>query len=254
MVNIEGKKVILCGYNWAGCKALEQLVAMGCRVFVCTHVAPPDLPDLLAYAKTIEVPAVVENINDVRLPFEPDYLCSIYYRFIIKKPLLERVGGKAFNLHPSLLPKYRGCSSLTWAMVNGDEYAGYTYHYIDEGCDTGNIILQRPVRIEPFDTQLNLYQRVMFQAMLDFPSAMAAVIQEVTGHTQTGEVSYFRRGAPYYGVINPDWDDAFISRFIRAMKSLPYPYARLAGEEVFSIEQFHTIKKRLMGDVNANSD
>ena len=84
---------------------------------------------------------------------------------MIKQDVIDIVNGKIFNLHPALLPKYRGCSSVTWAMINGEKECGFTYHYIDKGCDTGKIILQKAIKIEDFDTQLTLYNRVMFESM-----------------------------------------------------------------------------------------
>ena len=70
-------------------------------------------------------------------------ICSIYYRYIIEEEIINCVNGKIFNLHPSLLPNYKGCSSLTWAMINGEAEVGYSYHYIDVTLDTGNVILQK---------------------------------------------------------------------------------------------------------------
>lgn len=85
------------------------------------------------------------------MPFVPDVICSIYYRYIIGNDVIETVDGRIFNLHPALLPKYRGCSSLTWAMINGEKECGYTYHYINKTCDIGDIIFQNKITIEEFE-------------------------------------------------------------------------------------------------------
>lgn len=135
-------KVILCGYHWTGCKALEILRKSNHDLYVFTHESPYNIPSLADYCKKIHIPFSLENISKAELPFMPDVICSISYRYIIKRHIIDSCKGKIFNLHPSLLPKYRGCSSLTWSMINGEKNVGYTYHYIDAGTDTGDIIIQ----------------------------------------------------------------------------------------------------------------
>ena len=152
--------VILCGYHWTGCKALQILRKMNHNVYVFTHENPYHIPSLIDYCKKAEIPYSLENISKSELPFTPDVICSIYYRYIIKKQIIESCKGKIFNLHPALLPKYRGCSSLTWAMINGEKEAGFTYHYIDVGTDTGDVIIQESLKIEEFDTQETLFLRL----------------------------------------------------------------------------------------------
>ena len=218
-------KAILCGYHWTGCKALEILLNMGYEVFVYTHEADHSVADLEGLCIKKQVPYSLEKIKKNNLPFIPDIICSIYYRYIISLDIIKLVDGKIFNLHPALLPKYRGCSSLTWAMINGEKYCGYTYHYIDENCDTGDIILQKKIRIEEFDTQLTLYNRVMFESMLDFEQAVEFVINKKSGVPQVGESSIYKRGCPREGIIDDEMTDDEAERFVRAMIYPPYPPA-----------------------------
>ena len=96
-------------------RALELLLHRGHNIQVCTHESPSYVPSLYDYAQDLGISVTIDSVNDIDLPFEPDLICSIYYRNIINKRLIDIVNGRAFNLHPSLLPKYRGCSSLTWA-------------------------------------------------------------------------------------------------------------------------------------------
>ena len=154
---------------------------------------------------------------------------------MIKKHIIEICNRKIFNLHPSLLPKYRGCSSLTWAMINGEKEVGFTYHYLDEGCDTGDIIIQKIHHIEDWDTQETLYMRIMFEAMKYFEFAFNFVSKGLVGKKQKGESSYYKRGCPYNGQINPDWDLKYKNRFIRAMIFPPYPVAKLGEKEIVSL-------------------
>jgi len=231
----------LCGYHWAGCKALELLLNQFDEVFVYTHEAAFPVPDLISLCKSLGVKYTTEKIDVSNLPFEVDLIASIYYRNIIKEDVIEKVNGKIFNLHPSLLPMYRGCSSLTWAIINGEQETGYTYHYIDKGCDTGNIILQERLKIEVWDTQQSLYQRAMFEAMKKFEEVVDAVLIGVEGIIQKGAESYYSRGCPHDGEISSDWSDKYISNYIRAMINPPLPVAKFKGNDIFSMDQFKRI-------------
>ncbi len=237
-------KIILCGYNWAGCEALRQLVEDGHRVHVFTHANPYHVPSLVEYCRKLDVPCSQQDISHSRLPFTPDIVASIYYRNIVRPWVIEAVGGRIFNLHPSLLPQYRGCSSLTWAMIDGQRWAGFTYHYIDAGCDTGNIILQQRVAIHPFDTQETLYQRVAFEALGKFRLALRSVIAGDEGVPQVGAASYNRRGCPYGGEIDPDWPEEQVERFIRAMVFPPYPVATYRGKPVHTLEEYRRLRQQ----------
>lgn len=232
-------KVILCGYNWTGCKALEILLNSGNEVFVYTHESENCIADLEGLCLKKGQDYSLDKIDAGNLPFIPDIICSIYYRYIISSEVIDAVNGRIFNLHPALLPLYRGCSSLTWAMINGDDYCGYTYHYIDYGCDTGNILVQKKIRIEDYDTQLTLYNRVMFEAMDDFSIAFEMVCRGESGVQQQGKSSYYKRGCPYEGCITTDMDDRKRERFIRAMIYPPYPAAQYNGMTIETIKQLH---------------
>ena len=110
-------RIILCGYHWTGCKALELLLAEGHEVYVYTHETENSIADLEGLCIRKNVGYTLDKISADNLPFVPDMICSVYYRWIIKPDVLQLAKGRAFNLHPALLPKYRGCSSLTWAMI-----------------------------------------------------------------------------------------------------------------------------------------
>ena len=61
------------------------------------------------------------------------------------------------NFHPAYLPNYKGVSPIFWSLVNKDRYSGVTIHYIDEGVDTGKIIVRKKINIEKEDTEDSLY-------------------------------------------------------------------------------------------------
>lgn len=239
-------KAILCGYHWAGCKALRLLLDMNYEVFVFTHKAPPYVPSLLDYCKENYIPYSIEKISKDNLPFIPDIICSIYYRYIIHEEIINHVDKKIFNLHPSLLPDYKGCSSLTWAMINNEKNVGFTYHYLTSKVDSGNILIQKEIEVEPFDLQSTLYNRVMFESIKYFKNAVKLVLEEYPGIPQTSEIGrYLQRGCPMNGEINDIWDEEKIKRFIRSMIYPPLPYAHYKGHEVKTFSEFIELKTKL---------
>ena len=237
-------KVILCGYHWTGCKALSYLLNAGHEVFVFTHKGPYHIPSLIELCEEKGVAYSTKNISKADLPFKPDIICSVFYRYIIKDWVIDSCDGKIFNLHPSLLPQYRGCSSLTWALINGEQNTGFTYHYINKEVDTGKIILQKKVAIEDFDNQGTLYNRCMFIAMESFNEALLDVINGVKGEEQVGEGSYFKRGCPHDGVIDENWKDPYTKRFIKAMIYPPYANAQFLNKEITTFKEFKELQQR----------
>lgn len=238
-------KVVLCGYNWVGCKALEVLLENNCDVFVFTHEAPYYVNDLIAYCEKRNVKYTTDKISKQALPFIPDVVSSIFYRYIISEEVIEACGGRIFNLHPSLLPKYRGCSSLTWAMIDGEKDVGYSYHYLTTQVDGGDIIIQEKMKIEDFDTQISLYFRVMFEAAKKYFEVVRMVAEGYKGEKQDlTKESYYKRGAPFDGVIDASWEERKIERYIRAMIFPPLPVAKFKDKNVYNIDDFKKLKSQ----------
>ena len=240
-MNKNNKKIILCGYNWSGCKALDLLLERNYEVFVYTHESPWHVNDLIEFCKYKKVNFSTEKIAINNLPFLPNIITSIYYRYIIDQEIINIVNKKIFNLHPSLLPEYKGCSSLTWAMINGEPYCGFTYHYIQKEVDKGNIILQVEEKIYEFDTQQSLYSRIMFKSLEHFNEALDMVIAGNPGKEQPNKGSFYKRGCPHNGELNVEWDIDKQKRFIKAMVNPPLDPAKLKGKDIFSFDDLENI-------------
>ena len=116
----------------------------------------------------------------------------------------------------------------------------WLFHYVEEGADTGDILIQEKLKIEEFDTQETLYIRAMFEAMNKFSSAFDKVVSGQRGSKQEGISSYYPRGCPHKGEINPSWDQSYKERFIRAMIYAPYPVAKLGEKDIFKIQDLET--------------
>ena len=100
-----------------------------------------------------EIVKILKDIN-------PDVICVVAYGKIIPKEILEIPKYGCVNVHPSLLPKYRGSAPIQWAILNGDKETGITTMYLDEGMDSGDIILQTETKINKDETSGELWDRL----------------------------------------------------------------------------------------------
>ena len=101
----------------------------------------------------------VEFIEEIK-KLKPDVICVVAYGKILPKELLEIPKLGCINVHGSLLPKYRGAAPIQWAVINGDKTTGITTMYMDEGMDTGDMILKEEVAIEANETTGELWQKL----------------------------------------------------------------------------------------------
>lgn len=132
---------------------------------------------------------------------QPDVILSVYYRKIFPKSLLAVPHAKCVNIHPSFLPFYRGATPTAWALVNGEQEVGVTIHYMDEGIDTGDILVQQQIPILYDETGFELYTRVMkVGADLLKDNFYKIVRQELPPQKQRGPGSYYGRRAPKYKI------------------------------------------------------
>lgn len=101
----------------------------------------------------------IEFINEMK-QLNPDVICVVAYGKILPKELLDIPKLGAINVHGSLLPKYRGAAPIQWAILNGDTQTGITTIYMDVGMDTGDIILDKVVKIDEDETTGELWERL----------------------------------------------------------------------------------------------
>ena len=98
--------------------------------------------------------------DDVIKELAPDIIVVVAYGCIIPPQLLHVAQYGCINLHVSLLPKYRGSAPIQWAVLNGDAGTGVSIMQLDEGLDTGDVLLVEPVSIDPEETSGELFDRV----------------------------------------------------------------------------------------------
>jgi phosphoribosylglycinamide formyltransferase-1 len=94
---------------------------------------------------------------------------------MIKEPLLARFGGRILNIHPSLLPKFRGLAAWKQALEAGERETGCTVHLVDSGMDTGTILARRTVPILPGDTPESLHARIQIAEHALYPAVIAEI-------------------------------------------------------------------------------
>jgi methionyl-tRNA formyltransferase len=118
--------------------------------------------------QNINSETVVKKIKNIK----PDLIITAHFQKLLKKELIDMPSIGCLNLHPSLLPMYRGMSPQHWPIINGDKKTGMTVHFIDEGIDTGKTILQREIELtdDMYVSDLQLiwvkeYQTIMRDAI-----------------------------------------------------------------------------------------
>lgn len=132
------------------------------------------------------------NFLDEIRSYNPDYIFSIYYRKIFPKELLNIPTKNCINIHPGLLPYYRGPVPTGWAIKNGENHFGITIHYMDEGIDTGDILIQKKHRIHNNETGNELYKRAMsLGAKLLIDNFRKIITNKVKARKQEGVGSYY---------------------------------------------------------------
>lgn len=158
--------------------------------------------------------------------FNVDVIASINYLFLIKEDIIGHSNLLTFNIHGSLLPKYRGRTPHVWAIINGETNAGVTAHIIDSGCDTGKIIHQIEIPIEAEDTGAVMLEKY---ANAYYP-LVKKVIKNVADNQlnlkvqNENEATYFGKRTPEDGEINWNWTKEDIHNWVRAQAN-PYPGA-----------------------------
>ena len=94
---------------------------------------------------------------------------------ILSKNFIKKFKGKIINIHPSLLPKYKGLNTHKKAIENNDEYAGCSVHFVTAKIDSGKIIMQKKVRIKKNDTIYSLSKKVLKKEHLLYPAAIKKI-------------------------------------------------------------------------------
>ncbi len=102
-------------------------------------------------------------------------ICLAGFMKILSKNFIKKFKGKILNIHPSLLPKYKGLNTHERALKNKDKYSGCTVHFVNSKLDSGKIILQKKVIIKKNDTSKTLAKRILMQEHKLYPKAILKI-------------------------------------------------------------------------------
>ena len=102
-------------------------------------------------------------------------ICLAGFMKILSKNFIKRFKGKILNIHPSLLPKYKGLNTHERALNNKEKYSGCTVHFVNSKLDSGRIILQKKVKISKNDTKASLAKKILAQEHKIYPKAILKV-------------------------------------------------------------------------------
>jgi phosphoribosylglycinamide formyltransferase-1 len=124
------------------------------------------------FKNTLSEKKVINELkkNDVHL------ICLAGFMKILSKTFIKNFKGKILNIHPSLLPKYKGLNTHERAIRNKDKYSGCTVHFVNSRLDSGEIIKQKKVRIKKLDTPKTLAKRILIQEHKLYPAAIIKAI------------------------------------------------------------------------------
>lgn len=227
-------RILFMGGHELGKKALESIVKSGRNVIgaVVTDNSNQWYKGVDEVAQKYNIPLYEQaNVNspdfiEVLKGLSPDIITVVNFEQILKQQIIEIPNKSCINTHASLLPAYRGRAPLNWAMINGEKETGVTVHYINNGIDTGNIIIQKSVKIEESD-YINdvlekikkVYSYIVVEAIELIENNMVKSIKQ-----NLSEGFYCRKRTPADGQI--DWRKPIrdIYNLIRAV-SKPYPGA-----------------------------
>ena len=230
-------KTIVFAYHDMGCAGITALLNAGFEISaIFTHADSAGENNFfgsvarLAAEQGIPVyapedanhPLWVDRIKTMA----PDYIFSFYYRNLLNDNILSSARLGAFNLHGSLLPKYRGRAPLNWALVNGEKETGVTLHRMVKRADAGDIVAQQRVAIEEQDNALTLHRKLVTCASQVLEQALPAMKRgEIAATPQDhSQATVVGRRTPEDGRIKWEQPAQTINNLVRAVTD-PWPGA-----------------------------
>ncbi|WP_353683943.1 methionyl-tRNA formyltransferase [Thermodesulfovibrio sp. 3907-1M] len=163
----------------------------------------------------------------------PEFAVVVAYGKILPKEILQIPQYGCINLHASLLPKYRGAAPIQWALIKGEKITGVTTMLIDEGLDTGPVLLQKEVPIEDEDNAQSLAHKLsIVGAELIIKTIEKMRNREIEPKPQEGEPSYAPQLKKEDGKINWNLSAREILNLIRGTYPWPCAYGFLKNERV----------------------
>ena len=121
--------------------------------------------------KNLAEKKILEELNKNRISL----ICLAGFMKILSKNFIKRFEGKILNIHPSLLPKFKGLNTHKRAIINKEKYSGCTVHYVNSNLDSGKIIIQKRVKIKKNETPKTLAKKILLQEHKLYPAAILKI-------------------------------------------------------------------------------
>ncbi len=233
---MKSARCVLFAYHEMGYACMDALLKMGAPIAaLLTHRDDPheeiwwrSCAELAAHnGIAVHTPDSADaDLAAIVRDAKPAIIYSFSYRYLIPDRVLGLAPLGAYNLHPSILPAYRGRAPVNWMLVNGEREAGVTLHLMVARADAGDIVGQRSVAIEDSDNALTLYRKLV---PLGVELINELHPQIVAGNPprrpmDIAKGSYFGRRKPEDGRIDWRWPARRIFNLVRAVTH-PYPGA-----------------------------
>jgi methionyl-tRNA formyltransferase len=230
-------RAVVFAYHDVGVRCLKVLLAHGVDVpLVVTHRDNPGetifFQSVAATAHDYRIDAIApDDPNDAETlarvaGCRPDFLFSFYFRQMLKPALLAVPARGAYNMHGSLLPRYRGRAPVNWAVLHGERETGATLHAMTPKPDDGGIVDQQAVPILPDDTAGEVFAKVTLAAEIVLDRCLPALVAGTAAPRAQDKAlaSYFGGRKPEDGRI--DWSAGAqrVHDLVRAVAP-PYPGA-----------------------------
>ena len=230
-------RAVVFAYHNVGVRCLKVLLARGVEVaLVVTHEDNPNetiwFESVAALCKEKNIPFITPS--DPKSPelhaqvqaAKPDFIFSFYYRHMLPVDLLSIAPQGAYNMHGSLLPKYRGRVPINWAVLHGETETGATLHEMAAKPDAGAIVAQSSVPILPDDTAFEVFGKVTVAAEQALWSALPEMLAGRTPKlpNDVSKGSYFGGRKPEDGRIDWNQPAQTVYNLHRAVAP-PYPGA-----------------------------
>ena len=139
----------------------------------------------LKYANQYNIEKKVLNFNnnkinekknlDFLIKKEINFICLAGFMKILSKNFIKRFKGKIINIHPSLLPKYKGLNTHERVIINNENISGCSVHYVTAKLDSGKIIMQKKVKISKKDTAISLRKKILKKEHKLYPAAITKI-------------------------------------------------------------------------------
>ena len=139
----------------------------------------------LKYANNANIKKIIINFKNIKIAESSilkimkkekiKFICLAGFMKILSKDFIKKFHGKIINIHPSLLPKYKGLNTHERAIKNKDRFAGCTVHYVTEKIDSGKLIIQKKIKVTAKDNSTSLAKKVLKQEHKLYPAAIIKI-------------------------------------------------------------------------------